>query len=173
MTSSISAAATSTLRMISLFPSTWPFVSPIAAKIRPGATEEEAEAIVKPDYLPPNEQTRIDPAPDLKDDNTISLLKGHKLALLEHCTAANDTLVGYEWSAVMSITPKVTRRKKDGHMIAEVKWGPKDKRNVDLSDGKKYLIDWVLLTETYDAPAQKKPAKKRKIAQTGGPAQKK
>ena len=135
----------------------------LAAKIRPGATEEEAEAIVKPDYLPPNEQTRIDPAPDLKDDNTISLLKGHKLALLEHCTAANDTLVGYEWSAVMSITPKVTRRKKDGHMIAEVKWGPKDKRNVDLSDGKKYLIDWVLLTETYDAPAKKKPAKKRKI----------
>ena len=48
-----------------------------------------------------------------------------------------------------------------------------DKRNVDLSDGKKYLIDWVLLTETYDAPAQKKPAKKRKIAQTGAPAQKK
>ena len=58
-------------------------------------------------------------------------------------------------------------------MIAEVKWGPQEKRNVDLSDGKKYLIDWVLLTETYDAPAQKKPAKKRKIAQTGGPAQKK
>jgi hypothetical protein len=57
----------------------------LAAKIRPGATEEEAEAIVKPDYLPPNEQTRIDPAPDLEDDNTIDLLKGHKLALLEHC----------------------------------------------------------------------------------------
>ena len=66
-----------------------------------------------------------------------------------------------------------TNRKKDGHMIVEVKWGPKDKRNVDLSDGKKYLIDRVLLTETYDAPAKKKPAKKRKIAQTGGPAQKK
>ena len=73
----------------------------------------------------------------------------------------------------MSITQKVARRKKDGHMIVEVKWGPKDKRNVDLSDGKKYLIDWVLPTETYDAPAKKKPAKKRKIAQTGGPAQKK
>lgn len=42
-----------------------------------------------------------------------------------------------------------------------------------VSDGKKYLTDWVLLTETYDAPAQKKPAMKRKIAQTGGPAQKK
>ena len=42
-----------------------------------------------------------------------------------------------------------------------------------VSDGKKYLTDWVLLTETYDAPAKKKPAKKRKIAQTGGPAQKK
>ena len=93
--------------------------------------------------------------------------------LLEHCIAANDTLVGYEWTAVMSITKRVARRKKDRHMIAEVKWGPKDKRNVDLSDGKKYLIDWVLLTETYDAPAKKKPAKKRKIAQTGGPAQKK
>ena len=83
--------------------------------------------------------------------------------MLEHCTAANDTLVGYEWSAVMSITKKVARRKKDRHMIAEVKWGPKDKRNVDLSDGKKYLIDWVLLTETYDGPAKpRKPGGARR-----------
>ena len=41
---------------------------------------------------------------------------------------------------------------------------------MDLSDGKKYLTDWVLLTETYDGPAKKKPAKKRKVAQTGGEA---
>ena len=67
----------------------------------------------------------------------------------------------------------LTRRKKDGHILVEAKWNSKEKRNVGLSDGKKYLIDWVLLTETYDAPAKKKPAKKRKIAQTGGPAQKK
>ena len=66
----------------------------------------------------------------------------------------------------MPITKKVSRRKKGGQILVEVKWNSKEKRNVGLSDGKKYLIDWVLLTETYDGPAKKKPAKKHKVAQS-------
>ena len=42
-----------------------------------------------------------------------------------------------------------------------------------LFDGKKYLMDRVLLTEIYDAPAEKKLAKKRKVAQAGGAAREK
>ena len=67
----------------------------LSTKIRPETTQEEAEAIVKRDYLPPNEQTRIDPAPDLEDDNTIDLLKGHKFALLEQVHCGGDLQSSY------------------------------------------------------------------------------
>ena len=58
-------------------------------------------------------------------------------------------------------------------VIVEVKWGSKEKRDVGLFDGKKHLMDRVLLTEIYDAPAEKKLAKKRKVAQAGGAAREK
>ena len=57
----------------------------------------------------------------------------------------------------MTTTKKVSRR-KDGHVVVEVKF-PEGKRNCDLSDGRKYGEDWVLLSEIKEG-AKKRKAKK-------------
>ena len=55
----------------------------------------------------------------------IALLKNHKSALLED-VEVRGILVRYEWTAVMTTTSKVAKRK-------QARFGPRDKRHVSTS----------------------------------------
>ena len=51
----------------------------------------------------------------------------------------------------MSITIQVARRRRDGHMIVEVKWGPKDKINISCALRAINVPKFIIDCEVYSA----------------------
>ena len=84
----------------------------------------------------------------------VKTLKDHRIAFLETDTV-DDVVVGYEWTAVLKTTKKVKQRPHDGHVVAEVRY-PEGLRDVDLSDGKVYGVDWFLLSGAGASKAKRK-----------------
>ena len=117
----------------------------------------DPEATVKPAYVPLIDSLSVAPAPDLTSSQLDpASFKGIQIALLFKLMNEKGEFVEYEWES--GVVKKGKVRESDSHVVVEVKFSD-GKRDIDLSDGKKYSEDWVMLNELADGAAARKKHK--------------
>ena len=150
-------------------------VAALAPKVQSAAANRITAPDVEPTkdpYLPLQDSITIEVEPDLSRVE-VGALKDRMIVFNEpQVTGEGDDEVVqyYQWSPIYKTTKKVKRRKDDGHVIAETKMS-KGKCDVDLSDGKVYGVDWVLLSDIKEG-AQARKRKKTKDKTVSDPAKK-